>query len=294
MRYVEGSDLRTLVRAAGPPRPASARRTSSPRSQARSTPRTSAGIVHRDVKPANVLLGASDHAYLTDFGLTKRISSHSGQTRAGGWVGTLGFVAPEQIRGERVDARADVYALGCVLFHTLAGGAAVPARHRRGDALGAPPRGPAVAARERPRRTARAAGGDRPRAGEGARGAVPVGRRPRPRGARRGGPRARRPRRERVVARGAAAPAEAETAASPDQAPTVLAEPAAPRRGGRRPAWVWALAALPVLALGAVAAVALSGGDGAARRRDEQPRRARARPGRPGPTRPSPAASRAP
>ena len=80
------------------------------------------GIVHRDVKPANVLLGASDHAYLTDFGLTKRISSHSGNTRAGGWVGTLGFVAPEQIRGERVDARADIYALGCVLFHTLAGG----------------------------------------------------------------------------------------------------------------------------------------------------------------------------
>jgi YVTN family beta-propeller protein len=69
-------------------------------------------------------------------------------------------------------------------------------------------------------------------------------------------------RRERVVARGAAAPVDAETAASPDQAPTVLAEPAAPRRGGRRPAWVWALAALPVLGLAAVAAIALSNGGG--------------------------------
>ncbi len=69
------------------------------------------------------------------------------------------------------------------------------------------------------------------------------------------------PRGERVVARGAAAPAEAETAASPDQAPTVLADPG-PRRAGRRPAWVWALAAVPVLALAVVAAVALPGGGG--------------------------------
>ena len=72
--------------------------------------------MHRDVKPANVLLDRADHAYLTDFGLTKRLhSSASAATRAGGWVGTLGYVAPEQIRDERVDGRTDVYALGCVL-----------------------------------------------------------------------------------------------------------------------------------------------------------------------------------
>ena len=79
------------------------------------------GLVHRDVKPANVLLGADEHVYLTDFGLTKRVTSTAASTRAGGWVGTLDYVAPEQIRGERVDARADVYALGCVLYYALTG-----------------------------------------------------------------------------------------------------------------------------------------------------------------------------
>src|SRR5918997_1910551 len=78
------------------------------------------------VKPANVLLGAEDHAYLTDFGLTKRAASTDGGvglSRTGAWVGTLGYVAPEQIRGERIDARTDVYALGCVLVHALTGSA---------------------------------------------------------------------------------------------------------------------------------------------------------------------------
>src|SRR6185436_4273975 len=122
MRYVDGSDLRTLVRAAGRLDPGRAVAIVAQVGNALDAAH-GRGIVHRDVKPANVLLGAGDHAYLTDFGLTKRISSQSGNTRAGGWVGTLGFVAPEQIRGERVDARADIYALGCVLFHALAGGA---------------------------------------------------------------------------------------------------------------------------------------------------------------------------
>ena len=261
MRYVEGSDLRTLVRAAGRLDPERAAHIVAQVASALDAAHER-GIVHRDVKPANVLLGASEHAYLTDFGLTKRISSHSGQTHAGGWVGTLGFVAPEQIRGERVDARSDVYALGCVLFHTLAGG---PPYQRdteeatlwahlhedppslRASVPDARPELQAVIDRalaKEPEERFQSAG-DLGRAALAA-----VGREP-------------GPRRERVVARGAAAPAEAETAASPDQAPTVLAEPAARRRGNRRPAWVWALAALPVLALGVVAAVALSGGDGA-------------------------------
>jgi len=88
------------------------------------------GLVHRDVKPANILLTPDDHAYLADFGLSKRVHSVEPGTSPGAWVGTLDYVAPEQIRGEGVDARADVYALGCVLFHIVAG--AVPF-DREGD-----------------------------------------------------------------------------------------------------------------------------------------------------------------
>ncbi len=120
MRFVVGDDLRTLVRREGAlegPRAAQITRQLGAALDAAHA----RGIVHRDVKPANVLLGEGDHVYLTDFGLTKRADSAGGQTRAGGWVGTLGYVAPEQIRGERVDARTDVYALGCVLFHALSG-----------------------------------------------------------------------------------------------------------------------------------------------------------------------------
>jgi hypothetical protein len=77
--------------------------------------------VHRDVKPANVLLAANDHVYLTDFGLTKRLLTDPDQTKTGELVGTLNYVAPEQVRGEKIEPRTDVYALGCVLFHLLTG-----------------------------------------------------------------------------------------------------------------------------------------------------------------------------
>ncbi|MGY1820404.1 serine/threonine-protein kinase [Geodermatophilus sp. SYSU D00079] len=85
-----------------------------------------AGLVHRDVKPANILLadsphGGRRHVYLTDFGLTKRSASESGLTATGHFLGTLDYVPPEQIRGEPVDARADVYALACVAYAVLVG-----------------------------------------------------------------------------------------------------------------------------------------------------------------------------
>jgi hypothetical protein len=99
------------------------------------------GLVHRDVKPGNFMLAGAQpdrvppgtHVYLTDFGLTKRATSVSGLTRTGQFLGSLHYVAPEQIRGEDVDARTDVYALACVAFEMFAG--APPFRHDQDAAL---------------------------------------------------------------------------------------------------------------------------------------------------------------
>jgi YVTN family beta-propeller protein len=121
MRFVDGEDLRALLRREGALDPRRAARIVAQIGDALDAAHER-GLVHRDVKPANVLLTPADHAYLTDFGLTKRVGEGATQvSRPGGWVGTLGYVAPEQIRGGRVDARADVYALGAVLFHALTG-----------------------------------------------------------------------------------------------------------------------------------------------------------------------------
>src|SRR3954465_1273744 len=79
-----------------------------------------AGLVHRDVKPGNVLVD-NRRSYLTDFGLTKRIASRTALTAAGRTVGTAAHLAPEQIRGQDVDARTDIYAFGCVLYECLTG-----------------------------------------------------------------------------------------------------------------------------------------------------------------------------
>jgi YVTN family beta-propeller protein len=84
-----------------------------------------AGLVHRDVKPANILLGETgrghEHVYLTDFGITKRTSGLTKLTATGNVIGTMSYTAPEQIRGEKLDARTDVYALGCVAYQCLTG-----------------------------------------------------------------------------------------------------------------------------------------------------------------------------
>jgi hypothetical protein len=120
MRFVDGTDLGKLLRAEGR---VPARRAAHLIAQVGDAldAAHARGLVHRDVKPGNILLAANDHTYLTDFGLTKHAESASGLTKTGTWVGTVDYVAPEQVRGEHVDARSDVYALGCVLFQALSG-----------------------------------------------------------------------------------------------------------------------------------------------------------------------------
>ncbi|CAN5477202.1 hypothetical protein BH20ACT18_BH20ACT18_10880 [soil metagenome] len=123
MRYVAGTDLGGLIARHGALEPTRAARIVAQVGAALDAAHAR-GLVHRDVKPANILMtgtGEDEHAYLSDFGLTKSMESASGITATDQWVGTLDYVAPEQIQGKDVDGRADVYALGGVLYHALAG-----------------------------------------------------------------------------------------------------------------------------------------------------------------------------
>jgi hypothetical protein len=118
MRYVEGSDLRTLLERDGELSPEHSLGVLAQVADALDAAHRR-GLVHRDVKPANILLDEDGHAYLTDFGITKELGGVS--TDTGRLVGTLDYLAPEQIRGEEVDSRTDCYALACVLSECLAG-----------------------------------------------------------------------------------------------------------------------------------------------------------------------------
>ena len=121
MRLVAGTDLRARIAAEGRLEPLRAARIIRQVGAALDAAHAR-GMLHRDVKPSNVLLAREDHVYLSDFGLAKRQSaSVGGLTRHGSIVARAEYVAPEQILNERVDARADVYALGCLLFETLTG-----------------------------------------------------------------------------------------------------------------------------------------------------------------------------
>ena len=117
MRYVEGLDLANLLAREQLLDPERAVRIIAQVAAALDAAHAR-GLVHRDVKPANVLIGAEEHVYLTDFGLTKH-ASQDALTKTGLFVGSVDYAAPEQIRGEQMDARTDVYSLGCVLYQTL-------------------------------------------------------------------------------------------------------------------------------------------------------------------------------
>ena len=136
MRYVRGGDVRSLIERSGPlPAP----RVTEIVVQAASAldAAHARGLVHRDVKPANMLLESSgavadrsDHVYLSDFGLSKGALAATGLTPTGQFLGTLDYAAPEQIEGRPLDGRSDEYSLACSAFEMLCG--EPPFRHQQG------------------------------------------------------------------------------------------------------------------------------------------------------------------
>ncbi|GGP45620.1 serine/threonine-protein kinase [Streptomyces abikoensis] len=126
MRYVPGQDLRALLDREGPLSLSVTARIAGQVASALDAAHAH-DLVHRDVKPGNILVAEGtdaehpEHVYLTDFGLTKKSLSLTGYTRVGQFVGTLDYVAPEQISGKPVDGRCDVYSLACVVFEMLTG-----------------------------------------------------------------------------------------------------------------------------------------------------------------------------
>jgi CHASE2 domain-containing sensor protein/tRNA A-37 threonylcarbamoyl transferase component Bud32 len=123
MRLIPGVDLASLIARESPLDPHRTVRIISQVASALDAAHAR-GLVHRDVKPSNVLVageGSSDHVYLTDFGLTKEVGSRDALTRPGRFVGTLDYMSPEQLRGRELGPATDIYALGCVLYESLAG-----------------------------------------------------------------------------------------------------------------------------------------------------------------------------
>jgi serine/threonine protein kinase len=119
-RWVDGTELGTLIMSEGSLEPRRAARIAAQIAAALEGAHEK-GLVHRDVKPSNVILTHEDHAYLTDFGLAKRAATAPGLTAADQMLGTVDYVAPESIEGGEPDAPSDVYSLGCVLFEMLTG-----------------------------------------------------------------------------------------------------------------------------------------------------------------------------
>jgi len=267
MRYVSGSDLGKRLAREGRLEPTAAARLIAQLGNGLDAIHA-AGLVHRDVKPANVLLsdaGGEDHAYITDFGVARDVAGESGLTQTGRFVGTLDYVAPEQISGDAVDARADVYALGCLLFKLLTGEVPFP---KDGEAarlyahVNDPPPAPSLYATAVPmalddvviRAMSKQPGDRYPSAGDLGRAAVAAlsGSKP--------------DLSERTVATGAAATREAETVAAVGPGPesTGRTRRLTPAVAGtnRRRGLLLGAAALAALAGIVVAAVALGGGDG--------------------------------
>ncbi|MFC4783616.1 protein kinase domain-containing protein [Nocardioides sp. MAHUQ-72] len=125
MRYVPGSDLKQILRRGRALSPVQVLHIIDQAARALDHAHR-AGLVHRDVKPANILVQRGsdddpDHVYLADFGISKHALSRTGLTPTGQFMGTIDYIAPEQITGRDVDGQADIYSLGCVLYESLTG-----------------------------------------------------------------------------------------------------------------------------------------------------------------------------
>lgn len=143
MRYVAGGDLKAALSNSGPLEVQRALSVLTPVALALDTAHAH-GLVHRDVKPANILIqrstaGAIEHVYLTDFGIAKSASFSGALTGAGASIGTVGYMAPEQLEGREVSAQTDVYALAVTFYECLTG--RVPFQRELAEGI-RPPAGP--------------------------------------------------------------------------------------------------------------------------------------------------------
>jgi tRNA A-37 threonylcarbamoyl transferase component Bud32 len=123
MRFIPGGDLKELLATSGPLEAERAIELLMPIALALDAAHAH-GLVHRDVKPGNILVqrsasGAIDHVYLTDFGIAKSVAAIGGLTRAGGLIGTVEYMAPEQAQGRDVSAATDVFALASVFYQCI-------------------------------------------------------------------------------------------------------------------------------------------------------------------------------
>jgi len=254
MRLVEGTDMRALIAAEGRIEPRRAARIIRQVGAALDAVHAH-GMLHRDVKPSNVLLARQDHVYLSDFGLAKRAEEVGGLTRHGSIIAKADYVAPEQILGESVDARSDIYALGCLLFETLTGQAPFAGWREGPEALAhvnAPPPSPVELCPGLPREfddvvqraMAKDPGERYPSAGElGKAALVAAG------GLRQAGPRS-------VVATGeAAVPADAQASDAPAATSRAATAESAAADRSEKLRWAIALAGLALVAVGMVAAL---------------------------------------
>ncbi len=129
------------------------------------------GLVHRDIKPANLLVSREGLVKVADFGIVKATATPT-LTGSGALLGTAAYLSPEQAQGGPVDARSDLYSLGCAV-RAADGGAAVRGRQSAGGGRAAGGRGARAALPAQPAGRASAGGGGHDRAGEGARAALP-------------------------------------------------------------------------------------------------------------------------